>query len=77
MSPCRRVCNAIVCTRGAAKKKRCYCGNEATLLCDWKPPRGKTCDAPICRKCSYPQGDNLDYCRHHVIADGPGKDSPR
>jgi hypothetical protein len=74
--PCRRVGNAILCSR--AKSAQCrYCGRDAPLLCDWKMPNGKTCDAPICHKCSVPQGENLDYCRHHVIADGPGKDSPR
>ena len=58
---------AIVCTRGE-RKKRCACGNVATLLCDFPltgEKTGKTCDAPICRRCAKSVGPNRDYCPAH------------
>ena len=60
---------AIVCTRGSTKRCR-YCGRQANLLCDWKLPNGKTCDAPICPRCSVPDGPDKDYCKIHVVHDG-------
>lgn len=64
--PCIFKGNMIICTRREFKRCR-YCGRAANLLCDYKLPNGKTCDAPICPRCSVPIGAGLDYCRLHGI----------
>ena len=39
-----------------------FCGaSGASLLCDFRLPDGKTCDA----SCSTPVGADLDYCVDH------------
>ncbi len=62
---------AIVCSRGHAvrrfSQKCAYCQNESSLLCDFKVGEGKTCDKPICKRCSVHVGENLDHCRIHSI----------
>jgi hypothetical protein len=69
MTPCRRVGNAIICTRERPRRCR-YCGRSANLLCDFPLPGGKTCDAPICPSCSFPIGPNADYCKVHPKPEG-------
>ncbi len=55
----------IVCSRGQ-RRKRCYCGDLATKLCDW--PEGKgTCDKDLCDKHSVKMGPNKDYCLNHGL----------
>lgn len=56
---------AIVCSRSERDHKCKHCGGTATLQCDGKLPRGGTCDAHICARCSTPGGDNIDFCREH------------
>lgn len=57
----------IVCSRGR-RTKRCACGAAATLLCDApRRPTGKrTCDAPLCAKCTTKDGPDRDLCRAHA-----------
>lgn len=58
---------AIVCT--SEKRKRCIkCGSRADLLCDWKTPGGrrKTCDAPICGRCTTSPAPDKDLCPEHA-----------
>lgn len=59
---------AIVC--GRSRRKRCKCGRPADLLCDWRGvPAGKrTCDAPICSRCSTSPAPGKDLCPAHAIA---------
>lgn len=62
--PCTIKGNAIICTR--RKISHChYCGALANLLCDWPQPNGKTCDRPICPKCSTHEGPDKDFCKQH------------
>ena len=63
---------AIVCTRGQ-RKRRCRCGETATLLCDFvlypmpmsNPPKPLTCDKPLCRRCAVSVGPDRDHCPDH------------
>lgn len=59
---------AIVCS--SRKRRRCACGQPATLLCDWKITgnRTSTCDAPICAACSTAPAPGKDLCPDHAIA---------
>jgi hypothetical protein len=61
---------AIVCGRGKKQRHCAYCGGPANLLCDWKLPGGKTCDLPICSRCSTHEGADKDYCKIHTHCDG-------
>lgn len=57
---------AIICSRGPRpKQKRCACGAVATLLCDADVGAGKTCDKPLCARCTFSPGPELDYCPDH------------
>lgn len=60
---------AIVCT-GRRARKKCACGQTATLECDWKVPSKKsgTCDAPICAKCATSPAPDKDLCPKHAAA---------
>ncbi len=61
--------NAIVCTRGRSKGKRCShggCFRVHTVLCDFKLANGKTCDAPLCKAHAHHTGDDTDYCLPHA-----------
>jgi hypothetical protein len=60
--------SAIVCS--SRKRDRCKCGRPATLLCDWKTPKGKTptCDSPICKHCATNVGPDKDLCPNHAEA---------
>lgn len=58
---------AIVC--GTRKRtKFCKCGRAADLLCDWKMPEGKTCDAPICRQHALEVAPDKHLCVFHQHA---------
>jgi hypothetical protein len=67
--------HAFVCSRGQRPKRCKFCGEAATLQCDY-PLRGhkqdKTCDAHMCRGCGTQQpvtalhGDTVDYCPPHA-----------
>lgn len=59
---------AIVC--GGHARRRCRCGRQATLLCDWKVAtrRSGTCDAPICTNCARSPAPNKDLCAEHAQA---------
>lgn len=55
----------IVCSR--TSMQMCGCGNKATLLCDFElkgPKFGRTCDRPLCVKCSTKIGSK-DLCPAH------------
>jgi len=58
----------IICTRGkgAKRKPSCRCGFTATRLCDWKMGGGKTCDRPLCPKCSHEPTEGKDLCPAHA-----------
>lgn len=60
----------IVCTRG--RGKRCVnCGAATDRVCDWKltgPKAGKTCDRPVCAKCSTRPAADKDLCPAHARA---------
>lgn len=57
---------AIVCT--TTRRRRCACGRQAPLLCDWKVPArtSGTCDRPICRTCSTSPAEGKDLCPDHA-----------
>jgi hypothetical protein len=71
MSPCSwiKFPDGTVAHIRTAKQRtpRCkFCGGPgATLLCDFRLPNGKTCDAKMCHGCSMPVGPDLDYCIDH------------
>ncbi len=56
--------SAVVCSRGRRPSARCSsCGRPgADLFCDGPKPSGRTCDAPVCRKCAHHVGANRDLC---------------
>jgi hypothetical protein len=58
---------AIVCGP-RQRRKRCECGQPATLECDWKVPSRKsgTCDAPICAGCTTSPAPEKDLCPAHA-----------
>jgi hypothetical protein len=59
---------AVVCSRGPRRKKCAYCPNVGTQLCDYELKPGKTCGAPICKRCSTSPKPEVDYCRAHAGA---------
>jgi hypothetical protein len=70
---CRVMGNTIMCGPGVGRThKPCsWCGAEAKYLCDWPMANGKTCDLPLCSRCSVPDphDPNKDFCRIHVHCD--------
>jgi hypothetical protein len=59
------------------KAKPCrYCTRRSSLLCDWVMPGGKTCDAPLCRRCAVPGGRRTDYCPTHRFVSPTPPDRP-
>ncbi len=58
----------IVC--GTRSRRRCKCGRDAILLCDWKVPdkTSGTCDAPVCTACATSLAPDKDLCRDHAAA---------
>lgn len=60
---------AVVLLGGAKPKaKPCIgCGRASTRLCDAEVGDGKTCDAPLCTRCSTSRGrGEIDYCAQHA-----------
>jgi hypothetical protein len=63
---------AVICTRGQRAKSCKGCAGRADLLCDYPlrgKKEGKTCDAPICKRCAVVQGEPADdrqYCPTHA-----------
>lgn len=55
---------AIVC----GPRRKCQCGNRATLECDWKVParRSGTCDKPLCPACTHVPAPGKDLCPEHA-----------
>lgn len=67
--PCTPIPGGIVCS-GRRTRKRCtYCGSPSDFLCDavllTGPRAGKTCDVPMCFRCTHRPAVNTDYCRDH------------
>lgn len=60
----------ILCGKFKPQQYCAHCGGPANLLCDWPLPNGKTCDLPICPRCSTPDGPDKDYCKAHTHCDG-------
>ncbi|QCI92284.1 hypothetical protein [Novosphingobium sp. EMRT-2] len=58
---------AIVCGPRQPRRK-CQCGNPATLECDWKVParRSGTCDKPLCPTCTHVPAPGKDLCPAHA-----------
>ena len=68
---------AVVCVRGQRAKPCAVCKSPSTQLCDFPltgPKAGKTCDAPLCRRCAVKVGPDRDYCPAH---DRLTKEQPR
>jgi hypothetical protein len=68
--PCVPVAGGFAIVCGGRRAKRCtYCGGEGTQLCDAKlltgPRRGRTCDVPMCKACTFSPRAAVDYCRDH------------
>jgi hypothetical protein len=58
---------ALVCS--AKRIERCIgCGAPADRLCDWKMGRDRTCDRPVCAKCSHQPAPDKDLCPAHASA---------
>lgn len=55
----------IICGRGK-RKPVCRCGYTATRLCDWKLGGGRTCDKPMCPKCTHEPAPGKDLCPKHA-----------
>ncbi len=59
--------SAIVC--GPKRIRTCVkCLGIADRECDWKTGPGKTCDGPICAKCSVSPAPGKDLCPKHAEA---------
>ena len=58
---------AIVCT---GRARRCACGRNADLQCDWKVATRKsgTCDGWVCARCTTVPATGKDLCREHAVA---------
>ncbi len=57
----------IVC--GPKRIRGCVkCREIADRECDWKLPNGKTCDKPICAKCTVSPAPEKDLCPEHAAA---------
>ena len=59
---------AIVC--GRPRPRPCaYCGAPHTRLCDYPLDKNvaeyRTCDTPMCDRCTHRAGREEDYCREH------------
>lgn len=64
----------IACSRESVK--RCKCGRRADLLCDYAlrgKKAGKTCDVPLCARCTTRVGHDKDYCPAHAELDKNSK----
>lgn len=57
---------AIVCSR---RKSCSVCGAPSDKLCDYPltgEKAGKTCDRPLCRRCTAHRPPDVDYCPAHA-----------
>lgn len=58
---------ACVRVRGLAPTHRCaYCGQSATVLCDWPKGQG-TCDRRMCNGCAIEVDKDLHQCHAHSV----------
>lgn len=68
--------NGFVCGPGV---KPCrFCGTYSEALCDYPIAPGKTCDAPLCKRCRVKQGaewQDIDFCPTHALM-ASGKVNP-
>lgn len=55
---------AIVC--GPRRAPVCACGARATLQCDWRTGKDRTCDAFICEDCALEPAPDKHLCRRHA-----------
>lgn len=60
-----QVAHAIICGRRRIRACR-KCGGISTRECDWKLPNGKTCDCPLCERCSTKPAPEKDLCPVHA-----------
>lgn len=66
--PCERLGpSTIICSRSRRRVRDCvHCGLPAGRLCDGPGAgNGKTCDRPLCARCTHERG-RRDYCAQHV-----------
>lgn len=67
--PCERHGNFIIYSRRSPPRwlsppRRCaYCEQPHAVVCDGEKAGGKTCDVPMCRRCSFSPKANVDLCR--------------
>jgi hypothetical protein len=55
---------AFLCSRGRRAPRCRSCGAAATRLCDHEVAPGRTCDAPLCARHAFRQGER-DLCAPH------------
>jgi len=74
VSPCGRIGNAIVCSRGPgrasarAPRRACaYCRRPHEKLCDHVLSNGRTCDTRLCLIHAHHLAPDLDYCPAHKV----------
>jgi hypothetical protein len=60
--------NAIVCGSGARIRSCVKCAEPAERLCDWKTGRDRTCDLPMCARCTSSPAPGKDLCPKHAAA---------
>lgn len=61
--------HAIVCGPRARRRKCAECGRPADLLCDARlKGKAKTCDRPICDRCTTSPAEGKDLCPEHARA---------
>lgn len=65
VNPDGTVTRGIICSRGSRAKPCQVCGLPSTKLCDADVGNGKTCDAPLCGRCTQHVGLDTDYCPKH------------
>lgn len=53
---------AIVCSRGRRSRPCAFCPRTSSRLCDGPKPNGKTCDKPICDRCTWQPDPDVDFC---------------
>lgn len=65
--PCEIRDNMIICSRSSRKRRRCSVCHvyDGTQLCDGVIGASKTCDAPLCKRCTKRVASDKDYCPVH------------
>lgn len=73
LMPCQPIAFAglrgIFCGSKRNPRQRCQCSSQrgsATLLCDAQIGPKRTCNAPLCNRCSTHIGPDTDLCRAHA-----------